>query len=129
MTISEKVAFVKGLMEGLKMDESTNEGKVLTKVCDILEDIALSIADVEDECTYLSDKIDEIDCDLGEVEEELFGDYDDCGCGDDCDCCEVMCPECGEEILLEGDEIEDVISCPNCNAEIELDFDDEEEAE
>ena len=43
MGISEKVAYLKGLMEGLNIDEQTNEGKLFTAIVDVLDEIALEI--------------------------------------------------------------------------------------
>ena len=74
MTITEKVAYLKGLMEGLELDASSKEGKVLKAVVDVLDDMALSVTDIEDDLAELSDQVDEIDEDLSEVEDEVFGD-------------------------------------------------------
>lgn len=136
MNITEKAAYLKGIMEGMEIDESTNEGKLFKAIADLLEDISLSVADLEEGQSYLEEYIDEIDADLGEVERDIYecdDDYCDC-CDDDCDCeCDccgedcfaVVCPECGEEVYFEADYEGDTIACPSCNAEIELeDIDD-----
>lgn len=112
MTITEKVAYLKGLMEGLELDTSSKEGKVLKAVVDVLDDMALSVTDIEDDLAELSDQVDEIDEDLSEVEDEVFGDADECcDCDDDdCDCCdgddddfyEVTCSKCGETTYITG---------------------------
>ena len=46
MEITEKVAYLKGLMEGMKIDTETNEGKILSAMVDILEDIGLELEDL-----------------------------------------------------------------------------------
>ena len=43
MEITEKVAYLKGLMEGMKIDTESNEGKILAAMADILEDIGLEL--------------------------------------------------------------------------------------
>lgn len=102
MTIGEKVAHLKGLMEGLNIGEATPEAKLLTKIADILEEMALAIEDLDDETATLNEYIEQIDEDLGSVEEELYGDCDcDCDCDDDC--CDCDC-ECGCEDEEESDE-------------------------
>ena len=103
MNVAEKAAYIKGLMEGMKFNTETDEGKLIKNIVDLLEDLALSVGDLEDETSTLSDYIDEIDQDLGEVEEEVFGYpgescYDECDCDDDeCDCDEDDCDCCCEE--------------------------------
>lgn len=124
--LTEKVAYLKGLCEGLGIDESTKEGKVIAKIVDVLDDFAseiLAIYDTEDE---LQAQIDEIDEDLAFVEDYLFDDEDD----DeelDFDVEDIECPYCGEPIAIDADILDsedDVIACPACGKEFELEFDD-----
>jgi len=142
MNINEKAAYLKGLMAGMKLDEDSDNGKLFKAVADLLGDIAASIKEIEDDQAYLNDYIEELDEDLGELEDEFYGDdccccgcYDcdcgedcDCGCNDDCDCCdfdEIICPSCNEPIYLDEDSDADVITCPSCNADVEVDNDEE----
>ena len=126
MTVTEKVAYLKGLAEGMKMDDSTNEGKLLLAIIDTLDDIALTVSDMEDSMTELAAQVDEIDDDLGAVEEDLYCDDDDCDCDDDDEALyEVECPKCGDIICLdEGMLDEGEIDCPNCGEKLEFDFED-----
>lgn len=98
MNPSEKAAYIKGLMEGMKFDTTTDEGKLISKIVDLLEDLSLSVQDLEDEVAQLNDFTDELDEDLGAVEEELYGECDCCCDDDDCccddDCCDDDC-DCG----------------------------------
>lgn len=136
MNVSEKAAYLKGLMEGMKIDEDTKAGKLFGAIADLLEDLALSVEDLEDGQSYLEEYIDELDADLGEVERDIYDcdeycDCDDCDCGDcddcdcDCDCFAVSCPECGEQVYFDADYEGDTVSCPSCDAKIKLeDIDD-----
>ena len=124
--LGEKVAFLKGLAEGLKLEDSSKEGKVLLEIINVLDLMTSSIADMEDDIDDLSDLIDEMDEDLGEVEQELYGDYDDDGEIDDSDMdfYEILCPNCNEKIYVDDEMIgNDEINCPNCNEKIEIEFD------
>ena len=131
MTITEKVAYLKGLMEGLDLDKTTKEGKVIAAMADILDDLALTVAD---NC----DQIDAIDEDLESLEEYVyddldFDDYDDdlFDEDDDEDAAEYEfeCPNCHEVVFIdesvfdEGKEIE----CPNCGAKLEGFYEEEDE--
>ena len=110
MELSKKVAYLKGLMEGLKIDDSTNEGKILTIMADILDEMSATVEDIAEEVDETVELVDTLDEDLGEIEELIYGDDDDdddCDCDDDC-CCddeydddedamyECVCPNCGE---------------------------------
>ena len=58
MEITEKVAYLKGLMEGMKIDTETNEGKILSAMVDILEDIGLELEDLWNAQGELEDGLD-----------------------------------------------------------------------
>lgn len=93
MTTSEKVAYLKGLADGLGLGRETKEEKLIAAIIDTLECIALDIEDLEEAADELGEEIDAISDDLSAVEEVVFdecccGDYDDeCCCGDDDECC------------------------------------------
>ena len=96
MELSERVAYLRGLAEGMKLDTETNEGKLISVIIDILEDVALEIADINENALDIGEELDALSSDLADVEEylcELEEDDDcdcDCCCGDDdcdCDCC------------------------------------------
>ena len=58
MTITEKTAYLKGLLEGMAIDQATNEGKLLAAIIDTLDDIALAVADLDDEVGAINDEMD-----------------------------------------------------------------------
>ena len=128
MELSNKVAYLKGLIDGLKIDDSTNEGRVLLAMAEILDEMALTIEDVSDEVDEVVELVDILDEDLGNVEDDLYG--DDCGCCDDDDCdfedeeeYECVCPTCGDTICLGESMIEEgSIDCPTCGETLEFDF-------
>ena len=132
MDICEKIAYIKGLAEGLGLDTETKEGKVLSAIIDLLGDITEEICDIEDACDDMSEQIDAVDEDLSTVEDIIYGDDedDDCDCDCDCDCgCEdelyeIECPACQDVIYLDEEMIEEGgIQCPNCQTPLEFDFD------
>lgn len=129
MDICEKIAYIKGLAEGLSLDKDSKEGKILTAVIDLLGDITEEICDIEDACDDMSEQIDAVDEDLASLEDIIYED-DDCDCCDcDDDCCEedlyeVECPSCNDIIYLDADMLEEEgIDCPNCGTHLEFDFD------
>ncbi len=84
MNITEKAAYLKGLAEGMNLDADKPETKLINAMLDTINDLALTVADLEDEVDTLNAYIEEIDEDLGDVEEYIYG-PDDCDCGCDCD--------------------------------------------
>lgn len=122
MTNKEKVAYIRGLAQGLELDESKKEVKVINAIIDLLDDMSLSLSDVEENFDDLADQIDAVDEDLGSLEEEF---YEDGAEDDDGECYyEVTCPSCNETICLSEDIIEDgQMECPNCGEKLEFDFD------
>ena len=131
MTVTEKVAYLKGLVEGLDLGKDDKEKKVINAVLDVLEDLALAVSDLDDEMELVTEQLDAVDEDLADLEEVFYEELDDCDCDcDDCDCgcdCddemyEVECPNCGEmiyfdeEIILDGE-----AECPACGEVLEFD--------
>lgn len=141
MTVTERVAYLKGLLEGLELDSSSKEGKLFSAIVDVLDDIAFEVSDLQDVIGEIGEQVDMIDEDLDVLEEIVYEDDDDCDCDcdDDCDCgcCdddedlyEVVCPSCGDGIYLDEGMIEEgEMDCPNCGEHLEFDFDDEDEDE
>lgn len=141
MNTSEKVAYVKGLAEGLGYDNTSKEGKILAAILDILEDVAHDIEDLEENAWDLGEAIDQVSDDLADIEEVVYDDDYDEDDDDECDCCcgcgdadgepvfyEVTCPACGNTITIDEDVLDlGEIECPNCGETLEFDGLEEDE--
>lgn len=131
MTLTERVAFLRGLMEGSEVDGTTKEGRILKEMLEILDDLALTVTDVENDVAELSEQVDAIDEDLSAVEDDVYEDEDDeCDCEDDDfndeDLYEVVCPKCGDTVYVDDEILDDgSIECPNCGELLEFDFDED----
>ena len=151
MTISEKAAYLKGLMDGLKLDTEKDEGKMIAAIVDLLGDMAKRITDIEETTIAISDELDEIEEDLDAIEdfimdEEEYDEFDDededeewdedeeyeegFDFGDeDSTIYEVVCA-CGNVIAFDEDVLESgSIICEECGETLEFSFDDEDEDE
>lgn len=141
MSITEKAAYLKGLLDGLEIDKSTKEGKLLVALVDVIDEMTKSISDLEDVCDELDEVVDVLDEDLNALEEDFYS-FDDCDCkkdschceDDDCDCedhdelYEVTCPNCNDTIYLDEGMLEEgSMDCPNCGQLLEFDYSDDEE--
>ncbi|MBR6524113.1 MAG: hypothetical protein IKT39_05860 [Clostridia bacterium] len=111
---TEKAAYLKGLAEGLEIDSSTKEGKLLLAMLEVIEDMA-------DEIEMLDEKQD----DMLDLISDLADEDCDC-CDDDLDYFEIECEKCGNVICLDEDILvsdEDIV-CPVCGEVIELEIED-----
>ena len=152
MTISEKSAYLKGLMDGLKLNTESDEGKMIAAIVDMLGDLARKVTDIEDTTIAISDELDEIEEDLdaiedfimdsddedwdeGEEEEDEEWDEDeeyeegfDFG-DEDSTIYEVVCA-CGTVINFDEETLEKgSIICENCGETLEFSLEDDEDEE
>ena len=148
MTISEKAAYLKGLMDGLKLDTEKPEGQMISAIVDLLGDVTRRLADVEETTINICDELDEIEEDLDAIEDYILDeededeDYDD-DYEDDWDdedyeegfdfgdeestIYEVKCT-CGEVIDFDEETLEKgSMICPNCGETLEFSFEDEDD--
>ena len=136
MTLSEKSAYLKGLMEGLEIDTTKGEGKMIGAIVDMLEDVGFAISDIEENAIAISDELDEIEDELDAIEDYLIDEDEDedddededFDFGDDEVVYEVKCPVCNEIIALDEEIIESgSINCPKCDETLEFDLEDLDE--
>ncbi len=128
MEITEKVAYLKGLAEGMELNTDKKEGKLLAAIIDVLEDIALELSDIEDAQEELGDGLDAVSDDLEDVEDLLYGEDDDESeyelddLGEDEECYATTCPTCEETLYFDESVLEDGgVVCPNCGEKLEFD--------
>ena len=134
MTNSEKVAYLKGLADGMELDkEDSKESKLIGKIIDILEDVGLSVEDLESEVEDLGDALDVLSEDVEDLETLVYDDWEDDEDDDDVlpfptelgdDFFEVECPSCGEDIVIDESALDaGEVACPNCGDKFALGFD------
>jgi len=122
--LKERVAYLKGLAEGMQLNESTNEGKLLKAIIEVLDDVALAVDDIEEVQEEMSEQIDNIDEDLAEIEqivfEDMYDEYDDGYIG------EFACPHCSEKVSVYEDMLDDdagnTVECPHCHKDVEIEW-------
>ena len=133
MNMKENSAYIKGLLDGVNLDKTTAEGKLIAALCDMVDKMAEEIDALTDKLDTASAYIEELDQDLGCVEELVYEDLAcDCGCDDDgcdcdcccddddcdCDCCDDDDCDCGCCCGCDEDEDDDgflCVMCPHCN--------------
>ena len=151
MTISEKAAYLKGLMDGLELDTEKAEGKMIASIVELLGDVTKRLTDIEETTIAISDELDEIEEDLDAIEDFIMDEededwddwddedeeYDEDDYGDegfdfgdeDSIIYEVKCA-CGEVINFDEDTLEEgSMECPNCGELLEFSLEDDEDEE
>ena len=151
MTISEKSAYLKGLMDGLSLNTETDEGKMISAIVELLGDITKKVTDIENTTIAISDELDEIEEDLDAIEDFIMDDEDEWDDEEDEDdswdgwdeddeegfdfgdedstIYEVVCA-CGNVINFDEDTLEEgSIICDECGETLEFSFEDEDEDE
>ncbi len=118
--LSDRVAYLKGLAEGMEIGEDSKVGKLLLAIIETLGETAEAIQQLSDEHEELDEYVESIDDDLAEIEEALFDDDDD---GeeededeDDDDLIECECPHCNNTIYFDAEsfDLAEDHNCPNC---------------
>ena len=127
MGITEKAAYIKGLFDGYEL-EGTKESKIIGELLQLVADMADKIRALEEDNKELYEYVEELDHDLGEVEEELYftDDYDyddededeDLDFDDDSEYYEIECPSCGEIVCFDDSLDPDELVCPACGEKV-----------
>lgn len=129
--MGEKVAYLKGLAQGLGVDAQSEQGKLMLAMIDTLEAFAQQNEELEERLAEISEYVEEIDSDVSDLEEALFSDEeedldedaddDEDDEDDDTDgMIEYECPHCGTVIFFDEDafDMEEEHLCPNCHRKV-----------
>ena len=149
MELSKKAAYLQGLVDGLGIDDTTKEGKIIKAMSALLGEMAEAIESVDEDLSRAYDQINDLSDELEDLEADLYEDEDD---EDDSDAeeetdedddandddiasepfYEVACPNCGETVYVSEDDLDaGEANCAHCGVtfEVALEGDDEEAAE
>jgi hypothetical protein len=127
--VNERVAYLKGLAEGMNISDSTNEGKLFKAIIEVIDDLATEVDNMQEQHECLAEQVEEIDEDLSELESLVK--YD---CNDDKDCendneeeflAEIHCPHCGNLVEVTDNDLNDncyALKCESCGEEINIEW-------
>ena len=123
MDMNAKLAYLKGLAEGLGVDKTTKEGKLFTAAVELLDDVVLAVTEMSEGFEHMGESIEALEEDLDEVLESLYSDneneYDFEG-----ELYEVTCPACADKVCVDEDMLDQgEIACPGCGNALEFDLD------
>ena len=139
MELTKKAAYLQGLVEGLGIDETTKEGKVLKAMSALLGEMADAIAGMDEDLTRAYDQINDLSEELEDLEADLYEDEDaeeeaedETEVDDDADDAndddiasepfyEVACPNCGETVYVSEDDLDaGEANCAHCGVTFEV---------
>ena len=135
MELTERAAYLKGLIEGLGIDETTKEGKIIKAMNELLGELSTAVMGLDEDLTQaydlindLNDEIEDLEADLYEEDEEQDSQDDDEDEDDDNEpFYEVACPNCGQTVYVSGDDLDvGEAICPSCKVAFEVALEEEE---
>ena len=135
MTITEKVAYIQGLFDGLKLDtEKSGEARILSEVLDVLREVGQQLDGMDATLDQFDEELDTLGDTVADLEEAVFDDEDeqdeDLDDLDDEeeeeDFFQIPCPTCGEELVVDDEALAaGLLECPVCGGKFALSFEDE----
>lgn len=137
MTISEKVAYIQGLFDGLRLDtEKSGEARILAEVLDVLREVGQQMDGMDAAMDEFDEELDALGDTVADLEEAVFDDedeqdaeFDDLDGEEEEDFFEIPCPTCGEDLVVDDESLAaGLVECPVCGGKFALSFDDEDES-
>lgn len=118
--LKARVAYLKGLTEGLGLNDDSREGKLFRHIIEVIDELAEAVIGLQEDIDDLADYTEAIDEDLNDLEDDYYEEYDedDDYEEDDDDVFSIECPDCHEIVYIDDEMLEDddvvEILCPNC---------------
>ena len=118
MRLTDRTSYLRGLADGIGLDDSKKENKLLLEMLTVMDEMAQKISDIDADVGDLQEYVEDIDTDLADMEEVLFGDEDEDDCDDEdedddeddtFDEDEELsfdCPNCGKTVLIKANDID-----------------------
>ena len=135
MTITEKVAYIQGLYDGLGLDgEKSGEARILSELLDVMKEVGQRLDGVDTILDSFDEELDALGDSVADLEDAVFDDEDEedefsfDSDGDlDEDFFEIPCPTCGADLAVDDETLAaGVVDCPACGGKFALSFEDEE---
>lgn len=130
-SIISKVSYLKGLVDGLKIDKNTNDGKVIIEIVDVLKIIAEEIENISEDQKDMRAYIDCMNKELADLQDNLYDDDYEAYKDEGENFTEIQCPNCNDMVYVDKDILErrKELTCPNCHNNIYIKDDDVKDEE
>lgn len=114
--LRQRVAYLKGLAEGLDMDDESKEGRLFGQIIDLLDSMTMVVENLESDYEELYDYVEAVDQDLTDMERDFYEEpFEE---GEELEGFTLECPDCGEIVFIDEEAVEDEeleVLCPNCH--------------
>lgn len=134
MTITEKVAYIQGLFDGMRLDtEKSGEARILSEVLDVLREVGQQLDGMEASMDQFDGDLDTLEDAVAGLEEAVFEeDGQEAGLdgsdGEEEDFFQIPCPTCGEDLVVDDEALAArLVECPVCHGKFALSFDEDED--
>ena len=131
MTITEKVAYIQGLFDGLGLDKETSgQARVLSEMLDVLKEVGQQLDGMDAAMDQFDEELDTLGDSVADLEQAVFDDEEEelDGVDGDEDFFQIPCPTCGEELVVDDEALAaGVVDCPVCGGRFALSFEDGED--
>ncbi|MGE5398406.1 MAG: CD1247 N-terminal domain-containing protein [Chitinophagales bacterium] len=112
--LAQRISYLQGLSEGMKVTESGPQGKMIVEMLEVLSQLANQMEEITENISDLQDYVESLDSDFCDLKSDFYDEEDE-----DDEFVEVKCKHCGEDVYFESDVLEDEdvieIICPRCN--------------
>ncbi len=133
MTITEKVAYIQGLFDGMRLDtEKSGEARILSEVLDVLREVGQQLDGMEASMDQFDGDLDTLEDAVAGLEEAVFEEEDgqetglDGSDGEEEDFFQIPCPTCGEDLVVDDEALAaGLVECPVCHGKFALSFDED----
>ncbi|MCI9367876.1 MAG: hypothetical protein HFF19_06315 [Oscillospiraceae bacterium] len=135
MTITEKVAYIQGLYDGLGLDgEKSGEARILSELLDVMKEVGQQLEGMDTAMDQFDEELDALGDSVADLEDAVFDDEDEQDefledlDGMDEDFFEIPCPTCGEDLVVDDEVLAaGVVDCPACGGKFALSFEDDKD--
>lgn len=126
--LSQRISYLKGMMEGIDVSVQTREGKILREMAQLMEDMAFSLRRIKRHVDEQDEYIEAIDEDLNDLELLIYDDDDELELYDEEDMDDMYDGDYDQDVFDVDDDIITLtlytddenesgyheVECPNC---------------
>ena len=122
--LTDKISYLQGLAEGMKLNPEKETHRLILGILDVLGEAGDSFEALAEAHSELSDYVESIDEDLADLEADLYDedeeDAEDEEEAEENSVIEYECPHCGKLIEIDPDDVDfgEDARCPACGKEL-----------
>ncbi|MGA8941733.1 MAG: CD1247 N-terminal domain-containing protein [Thermoactinomyces sp.] len=118
--LKRDLSYIQGMLEGDVNHQEHIEYKAVQRLLDVTDQLVEVSEQMDRRLSELEEYVEAVDEDLNDLELLVYDDEEDL---EDDEMITVTCPDCGDEVLIDAEDLEDdsiELLCPKCNTVLEL---------